>query len=295
MRSFKMFITSIFIIALFLVGCSDKKTTTDNNNEESQNTNNSQDETIAIGSLEIGDKVVDPSWQWEFRTGVGYTYQEGDVTAPVVWIVVAKDHYSGDSVTLLAENLIGRFPYDTSTLQSGLLAGWNHWGDSGTGNAQQGIRPWLNSTGIHEGEGFYTSFSGDFASIVLATEVPNIDYEFGIEYTTTDNVFIPSGTELGDTDLRDTYSIGTIFDYFSDSDDQARTALILNDYYTEDYWLRNPISLGYRAVGMIAEYGFFTNNFADFNDIGVRPLVNVSSNVKLNPTVNDDGVYSIVY
>lgn len=115
--------------------------------------------TQPLSNLNIGDRVVDNSWQWQFKTGEDYTYNSGDETKPVVWIVVAKDHYgTGSGVTLLSEELIGSYAFDNST-DRGSSYGSNHWGDSGTTNATRGLRPWLNSTGIHLNEGFYNAFS----------------------------------------------------------------------------------------------------------------------------------------
>ena len=72
-----------------------------------------------LGELNIGDKVVDNSWEWEHRTGPdrwdGVPYSGTGVTMPVTWIVVAKDHYGPNSgVTLLSEELIGKFMFDNS-------------------------------------------------------------------------------------------------------------------------------------------------------------------------------------
>ncbi len=57
--------------------------------------------TKRLGDLQVGDRVVDPSWEWEFRSGDDYTLDSGagDPTKPVTWIVVAKDHYLGWSPT----------------------------------------------------------------------------------------------------------------------------------------------------------------------------------------------------
>lgn len=69
-----------------------------------------------ISNLKVGDKVVDPSWDWHFRTGENYTYEKDDKTKPVIWIVAAKNHYSEHDphVTLISEELIGLYTFDNS-------------------------------------------------------------------------------------------------------------------------------------------------------------------------------------
>ncbi len=144
--------------------------------------------TRTLGSLEIGDRVVDLSWEWEHRTGDDYS-GSGE-TKPVTWIVVAKDHYgSGSGVTILSEDLIGKYTFDNSTDRGNSSWGYNHWGESGTGNATRGLRPWLNSSGIHNGEGFYRAFSADFQAVVVQVTIPNRHWEEGDDYSTQDQVF----------------------------------------------------------------------------------------------------------
>jgi HEAT repeat protein len=131
--------------------------------------------TILIGDLPIGARVVDPSWEWEFRAGDNYT-GNGEVK-PVSWVIVAKNHYGymERHITLLSEELIGKHVFDNSTDRDheNSKYGYNHWGESGTANATRGLRPWLNSTDIHAGEGFYRAFSDNFKEAVLETTLPN--------------------------------------------------------------------------------------------------------------------------
>jgi len=199
--------------------------------------------TIPIGDLPIGARVVDPSWEWEYRLGLNYSDEiEGDPTPPgevkpVTWIVVAKDHYEGlgPHVTLLTEDLIGLFAFDDSTDRDHEYAirGYNHWGESGTGNATCGLRPWLNSTGIHLGEGFYRTFSESFKQAVLTTTVPNKEWQNGSAYRTQDKVFIPSTTELGDKEHSVTYRIGDAYAFFTDAGDEERIAMMVGDRWHE--------------------------------------------------------------
>lgn len=78
----------------------------------------------SIGNLSIGDRVVDYSWS-------------GQGNKHVIWIVVAKDHYSGmDShVTLLSEYMLNEImPFDNSTRGE---YGSNDWGTSGDPDATE--------------------------------------------------------------------------------------------------------------------------------------------------------------
>ncbi len=254
------------------------------------------DGTIPVGDLPIGARVIDPSWEWEFRTGRDYTREEGDQTKPVTWIVVAKDHYEGldPHVTLLSEELIGRFSFDDST-DRGNRWGSNSWGDSGTGNATSGLRPWLNSTGLHAGEGFYRTFSEDFKRAVLTTTVPNKEWVDGSAYRTSDKVFVPTSTELGDIFHIYTYRVGTVFSYFRFvrmgifSGMESRTGF-LGDR-AGWYWTRSPDSLNSSLVCGVGSAGAFnglyvSDRIATLDNGAVRPALNLKSEIlvsEINP------------
>jgi hypothetical protein len=268
----------VFLLVLFMVGCSSSTSIKDSQ---------------SIDILKIGDRVIDTTWDWEFLRGYGYTPFGESVTESVIWIVVAKDHY-GSGVTLMTENIIADYYFDGSTLTSGLMAGQNHWGNSGT-TSSYGLRPWLNSETPHEGEGFYTAFSSQFKDLVLTTDVPNRKYDDGSTYSTQDKVFIPSNTELGDTDHTDTYEIGTIYEYFVGKDRYAVEASFPQLTTTESYWTRSPITTGYRVEGMVTDSSWFVNSFADFNNVGVRAVVNVSKEMRVSNKANEDGLYEIQY
>ena len=228
--------------------------------------------TIALAELEIGAKVVDLSWEWEFKGGENYT-GSGE-KEPVTWIVVAKNHYEGldPHVTLLSEELIGRHVFDNSTDRES-SRGSNHWGRSGTTDADRGLRPWLNSTGIHQGDGFFEAFSDDFKNIVLTTSVPNRDWEDGGSYVSDDMVFIPSATELGDPDHERTYEIGTAYPFFENAANAARVARL----YGEDwwYWTRSPVSAHIILLRSVSPAGGFSHGGVSVGSDGVRPVLNV--------------------
>jgi serine/threonine protein kinase len=276
--------------------------------------------TIPIGDLPIGSRVVDPSWDWEYRIGVNYSNigRDGDPAPPgefkpVTWIFVARDHYDGlePHVTLLSEELIALHTFDNSTGRGHEYDeyGYNHWGDSGTANATHGLRPWLNSNGVHEGEGFYRAFSDSFKEAVLTTTVPNIEWKNGSTYSTSDNVFIPSGTELGEEVHNSSYQIGDVYAFFSGVGDEERVAMMVGDgkywyAYTEKvfdkevleeweisgnnwhYWTRSFNA----GTGAFVRYVFFTGQFLDSaacsSTRGVRPALNLKSEILVSEIRN---------
>ncbi len=209
-------------------------------------------DTQTLGDLEIGDRVVDRTWLWEYRSNSRYRYVGGDNKKPVIWIVVAKDHYPGmePHVTLLAEDLIGRVCFDNSS-NRGSEYGSNHWGESGTPNAWWGVRPWLNSEGIHADQGLYAAMSDRFQSNILTTNLPNREWEEeGKEYITEDKIFIPSASELGQ---HASYEIGSSYEYFAEKPDSARIAR-LNEAELI-YWTRSPSDRQSREVWYVTSIG----------------------------------------
>ncbi len=234
--------------------------------------------TVPINDLPIGARVVDPSWEWEFRIETHYTHGRGeeDQTKSVTWLIVAKDHYEGlgPHVTLLSEELIGRFPFDDN-IDRGSEYGSNHWGNSGNTNDGRGLRPWLNSTGIHSGEGFYRAFSEGFKQAVLTTTVPHKKWQSGSAYSTSDNVFIPSATELGDTTHHDTYPIGTAYAYFKEANNNQKVAILGGEAWW--YWTRSPDSnYGFYVLG-VERADDFGSDTANSDLFGVRPVLNLKA------------------
>jgi hypothetical protein len=255
--------------------------------------------TIPIGDLPIGARVADPSWVWEFRTDNNYS-GSGEVK-PVTWIVVAKNNYEGldPHVTLLAEELIGKYTFDNSTNRGSNLYGSNHWGNSGTANSTRGLRPWLNSTGIHSGEGFYRAFSENFKTAVLVTTVPNKEWNNGSTYSTQDRVFLPSTTELGDEVHYYTYRVGDVYAYFSGAGDVKRVARLGGETWW--YWTRSPISYQSYLVSDVNDTGEFNYNldhsaaaWGYLSDVfynivvghGVRPALNLKSGILVSEIRN---------
>jgi len=243
-----------------------------------------------MGDLSIGDKVVDLTWNWEFRTGENYTGT--GISKPVVWIVAAKDHYGENTgVTLLAEELIGRLAFDNSTNSS--IRGSNHWGNSGKNQtARVGLRPWLNSSGKHSNEGFFRAFSDIFKNTLLTTEVSNYDCSKDLFYTTNDIVYIPSAAELGESESTEASLAGKPYPFFAGKPQKVRTALLKEK--TNSYWSRSPLLKSPTYVRCVDIHGAFINNSAFNSDYAVRPVVNSVSETLVSEKPDAKGLYRIL-
>lgn len=261
-----------------------------------------------IGNLKVGDRVVDNSWAWEFKRGFNYT---GMVIRekPVVWIVVAKDHYIGNNagtveggvshVTLIAEEIIAKHTFD-----NGERRGRFFWSSSGEPDATHGVRKFLNGSSYsgpdqnNYNDTFYDSMGQDFQSLILTTNLPNYTND------TNDKIFIPSVTELGDTVHKDTVPLGIDWGYFTY--DASRTAnFIFSIEPPHQYWTRTPClkyNNAFHHVRCIYHNGsFYTygdsvyNPDADNDHIGVRPAINLSANTAVSETPDEDGFYLIIH
>jgi hypothetical protein len=249
---------------------------------------------IALGDLPIGARVVDHSWEWEFRTGFDYNREIGDETKPVTWIVVAKNHYSKlePHVTLLSEELIGKHVFDNRTNQRNLQPknGYNYWGKFNAVKSDNNLRAWLNSTkGSRHlplrnkaSSGFYHAFSVNFIEALLTTTLPNKEWKTGNEYSTNDKVFIPSAAELGDINHISTYPIGSAYAYFITAENEKRVALL--DGKPETYWVRSPDSSDVSLVRSVNSSGNFHSDFrgAALKFCGVRPALNLKREVRVS-------------
>lgn len=270
-------------------------------------------EPTVIGDLQIGDRVVDPTWKWEYRESALYT-GSGE-SSPVTWIVVAKNHYAVEGgkphVTLISEDLIAYYIFDNSTNRNGIDepdSGWNqgsnHWGDSGKQDASHGIRAFLNSldpTGYnYQGEGFLAAMGNRFRNAVLSTEVPNATRfnenrewsDVMTTYVTEDKVFVFSRTELGDTVPPGYTKIGTPIPYFMAEEnvvEERRKAKLPFRSDFSNYYTRSPGPSG-SSVNYVTLQGMTTRGFAT-NNLAVRPALNINAGLRVSQ--KDEGIFEI--
>lgn len=279
-----------------------------------------------LWDLQIGDRVVDPNWNWDYIMFQQYydyvSYDYDTVTKPVTWVVVAKDHYGeGSGVTLMSEELINDFIFQHPAPHPDNNSGANYWGLSGIhGGDKYVLRHWLNSTGVHASEGFYSFFSNDFKEHIVPTTVPNKECN-GFSYTTTDNVFIPSATELGASSNDDIVylqglsidyiSIGEVFPYFQgDAETVRNNRKAYHPYHNDwsnpfppsiNYWTRTPngnqkahlLSLLFRDNEPNPDFDFGLTNVGTIT--WVRPVLNMQAETPVTKMLNQDGAYEFIY
>ena len=252
--------------------------------------------TQTLGELNFGDRVVDKSWQWEYRTGDDYTISEGDKKKPVVWIVVASEHYGeGSGITLLAEELIA-------------VPSVSYVNDDNRYWQYSGLRFWLNSVDIYNQEGFYRAFSSKFRNSLVTVDIPNIETKSPHKtYSTQDNVFVPSATELGDKKHNYSPAIGQGYAYFLEKEKSVRVAFL--DNQLSWYWTRSPLtvepdSVFYLNIVCVDNEGNFSYKHDESQSspevswpptLANRPAVNMKPETLVTAQPNSDGIYEILW
>jgi len=258
--------------------------TVSGDNETTANISLSALEANVLGNLPVGSIVVDNTWQWEHRTGGNYT-GDGE-TKPLEWIVVGQNHYADleAHTTLFTKEVIARYVFDDST-DRGHTSGSNHWGNSGTTNANHGLRPFLNTT-------FFNAFSSQFKNRVLTTPLPNKPWDSEEEYITDDNVFVLALKEVGGGATSSFRDIGNRLEYFiNDATNKRKATGVQTNYWMRNPEINDPTFLDYVKA---SDGGCYNAAPAYYQDRGVRPAINLRSDTPVKPT-SISGIYEMLY
>ena len=283
-----LIITLWFCVCLIsVVGCApeeETKTATKNGEKPSQELG----AMIPISHLEVGNKVVDSSWEWGHL--VGENYSGSGERKPVVWVIAGMDHFDTEEgvshVTLIAEEVIGLHHFDDST-DRGHHRGNNAWEDSGKTDATAGLRTFLNQE-------FYGTLPQHFRDAILETNLPNATGT-GATYTTSDRVFALSQTELGGGS-QDTHIIGERLPYFNTDNPEvlAKRRISTLDGQPQSYWTRSPSAeYSFTARFVHGDNGWFYRHYTDNKEMGVRPALNIHAEVEATEHPNEMGVHEI--
>lgn len=271
-----------------------------------------------LSSLPVGAKVKDLNTKYYGK--------------PIIFQVIDKNHpgYPANSVTLLTEKIITLKAFDARE-PSNPNADRQNYGNNRY--AHSNIRQWLNKDtspwyaaqhgydappnnsnvwnnyNEYEAEaGFLSNFSAELKAKILLTTltVAKASFDGGGSETVQDKVFLLSRTEIG-LGNENGIAEGTPFSFFSS--DAARQAYptaeaFSNSEYKESslsasqtwsWWLRTPYAgFAYNAL-FVSSSGTLANADAFYGLLGVRPALNLPSDILVSDTADADGAYIIVW
>lgn len=250
---------------------------------------------------------------------------------PIGWVIGDKSHsgYPANSTTLVAENIIKICCFDAMESDGNLdrerygnnrysLANIRQWlNKSGTGwyQAQHSYdRPPSNSyvwSGYNEYDaqsGFLTGFGAEMLAALLTTTltVAKPGTDGGGSETVQDKIFLLSMAEVG-LGSENGVAEGTKLAMFSDSASRLckpTAQAVSNSEYTAGdlsasqnwwWWLRSPCSSYANYVRCVYSGGSLSNYNAYNGHRGVRPALNLSSDILVSDAPDSEGYYTIIW
>ena len=195
------------------------------------------------------------------------------------------------------------------------------------------IRQWLNKSGLNwyqpsytydhppsssyvwggynaydDEAGFLTGFSPEFLAALLPTTLttakPSTDGAGSESYT--DKVFLLSKTEVGFGSNNNIYE-GSELSLFSDNSSRMAyptPQAVSNSEYTNridaseyvDWWLRSPVYQYPYYVHRVGSNGIDNDSgYPYYGRYGIRPAINLSSNISVSDLPDSDGCYTIIW
>lgn len=245
--------------------------------------------TKTLRDLPFGAKIVDKNTKY--------------YGTPIVWLVADHDYYAPSSTTLVSERILTFKSFDASEPNNP-----DEWrADFGNNNYKvSNIAQWLNSYGddwfipLHNYDkaptlgyvssrpyanesGFLTNFSEDFIQSMIDSLVGK--------------VFLLSDEEVGLAD-------GKRLALFEN--EEYRKAKLTKECVQIDnlgvdenkpnwWWLRTPNNENSYYTRYVNAYGKIHIDSACYGCRGVRPALNISSDVRVKDEPDENGVYEIVW
>lgn len=251
----------------------------------------------------------------------------------IIWQIGAKNHngYPSDSITLVADKIIDYRGFDamepSNSDTNRRTRGNNRYKDSN-------LRQWLNKAGnpwfvkthtedepptnagtnnygtdYDTRDGFLSAFTADELAAILNTNVitaKNTVTDGGGLETVIDKVFLLSNTEVG---LANEPGGAEGFKLAMFTDDASRISKTTQQAFTNTkntnkqasindpwhWWLRSPYSGNSYYVRHVNTSGALDNHNACNGTSGVRPALNLSSEILVSDTTDVDGCYEAVW
>lgn len=252
-------------------------------------------------------------------------HQVGSETAqPIIWLVVDKNHsgYPSNSVTLIAQKIIDIRPYDAIEAprnDNDYTKGSVNYGESNINmwlNSSAGAGAWyaavnkydrpptnaniVYDTGYADKPGFLYNFTTDERTALLPTTL-TVQVSQEVSTSVTSKVFIPS---LWETIGTHKYNDGsTRFEYFKSSvvtcgiTSQAltNTSSTSKPASTSVNWKYMTRSTAVDYVHCVSATGLSVGDYPGYGDKGLRPVINLSSELKMSNGTDGDGCYNVFY
>ena len=271
-----------------------------------------------LGSLAVGAKIKDASTTF-LGSPIIWLKADKDHT-----------DYPSNSTTLIAEKILalrafdakepnnsdsnrvsyGNNKYSVSNidqwLNSDAAAGKWYFARHDADQAPTELTTHVSANTYTEDVGFLNGFSDAFKNALLDTTlktVLNTVTDGGSYESVTRKIFLASTTEVG---LANENSIaeGSILALFSANTNADRIAYVTqecvddSDYSSDPaagaawyWWLRTPNSSTSLSVRSVYSNGALSLSDARSGNFGVRPLCNLSSDILVSDTVDEDGCY----
>lgn len=271
-----------------------------------------------LSALPAGAKVKDASTAYNGKA--------------IVWQIGGHNHYAAGQTVLVSKDIItlkafdaieasntdsnrknyGNNRYSVSNLRQWLNSNTSAWyaaqhsADAPPSNANV----WSNNNEYDAEAGFLTNFSANLRNALIPTALTvakNTVTDGGGSETVTDKVFLLSNTEVG---LANENGIveGKLLAMFSN--DASRVAYPTTEAVTKSeykdatnlvasktwyYWLRSPYASYSYSARSVSTSGTLNDNSAYIGSYGVRPALNLSSDILVSDTTDSDGAYAIIW
>lgn len=274
-----------------------------------------------ISNLPVGAKVK-----------FGKYKVESSAIESMIWLIASKNHpgYPANSVTFLTEKIIDLRGFDAKE-PSNSNTDRQTYGNNRY--LHSNLRQWLNKegypwyanqhgadappndagmsqpTGYDDEPGFLSSFSENELAAILDTTLTvakNTVTDGGGSETVVDKVFLLSNTEVG---LANENSIveGSLIPLFST--DASRICKLTQQAFSNTksgskpstvndegyWWLRTPFASNSRYVRIVYTSGTLGHYNAYNGSNGVRPALNLKSDILVSDTVDSDGCYNVIW
>lgn len=271
-----------------------------------------------LSALTAGAKVKDTSTAYNGKA--------------IVWQIGGHNHYAAGQTVLVSKDIITLKAFDaieTSNTDSNRKSyGNNRYSVSN-------LRQWLNSNASawyaaqHSADappsnanvysnyneydaeaGFLTNFSANLRNALIATSLTtakNTVVDGGGSEVVSDKVFLLSNTEVGLANENNIVE-GKLLAMFSDNTSRiaypTAEAVTKSEYKDATnlvtskpwyYWLRSPFASYSHNARLVSASGTLSNSGAYYGYYGVRPALNLSSDILVSDTTDSDGAYTIVW